>query len=285
MAASAPVTATVEHVGGEIHNTPHPAQLVADGQGLFPYTKILSAVTEEQGLEVKTIVDDETLYPTPWRAKGERVVSDLSSFLAELQRRPLGADSTLWGNADRGTLVAIYNDHGATDGDPGWRDDKLKLQLVPDADWVAWHALSGKAFKQTEFGDKIEELLHTIVDPDQADVLEIIDSIRASSKGTFESSIVRANGGQTLTYNQEITASAGHTGQLQVPQIIKANLRPWEGHHETYDVEGYFRLRVENGTLLLSIKLKPTRQIVRQAWDEITTTVTSAVNTPVYAQP
>lgn len=70
MAASAPVTATVEHVGGEIHNTPHPAKIVAEGQGLFPYTKILSAVTEEQGLEVKTIVDDESLYPTPWRAKG-----------------------------------------------------------------------------------------------------------------------------------------------------------------------------------------------------------------------
>lgn len=249
-----------------------------------PFRRYVAAIGGENGLELETI-DEEDLQPFPRRASGDRTVSEVDSFLAELDRRPLNGNGTLWGTADCGKLTAIYNDHDAESPHiGGWRDDRLVLQLRKDADWTAWHNLSGKAFRQQEFGDQVEELLHTVVDPDQADLLEIIDSIRASSTGEFESSIERANGAQKAVYKTEVQARAGRTGQLEVPQQITLRLRPWEGHDVVYDIDAHFRLRIDNSHLLLTIKLKPTRQIIRQAWEDVTSKVTAAVNKPVYAQ-
>ncbi|WP_136246067.1 DUF2303 family protein [Mycobacterium intracellulare] len=266
---------------------PHQAQII---DGMLPHQKHAIAVTEGNGLQVTNIEIDPKNFPNPIRVTGERTVVDLDSFLAELERRPLdqtGDTGTLWGSATRGVLTAIYNDHEGTipesrDG-AGWRDDKLTLALTPDRDWAAWHKISGQQYTQNDFGDIVEELLHTVVNPDQAELLEIIDSIRASTSGAFESKIERANGGQTLTYKQEHNVTAGRAGRLEVPQTITLRLRPWENHPETYDVDAYFRTRVSNGTLTLSIKLKPTAQILRDAWYAITQAVSGQVGKPVLA--
>lgn len=262
-----------------VDNTPHEADII-DTE--LPHRRYAVAVTESSGLEV-TLIEDPDQRPNPHRVEGTRTVADLPSFLAELDRRPLRYESTLWGNAERGVITAIYNDH---DGDTaGWRDDHLVLKLRADADWEKWHQLSGQYMKQTQFGDIVEDLLHTVVNPDQADLLEIIDSVRASTRGEFENSIVRANGSQTVQYNTEVTTKAGRTGQLEVPQIITLKLRPWEGHEVTYEVQAYFRLRIEGNALQLAIKLKPTRQIVRDAWHDVTSKVVETIGKPVYAQP
>uniref|UniRef100_A0AAU8GLD2 DUF2303 family protein n=1 Tax=Mycobacterium phage Farewell TaxID=3158893 RepID=A0AAU8GLD2_9CAUD len=249
-----------------------------------PDRKYIAAVNENE-LTVH-VIDDGDAQPHPRRAKGTRTVADVESFIAELARRPLTDIGTLWGNAQRGSLQAVYNDHDETDGNAGWRDDILALTLQEDPDWHAWHALSGKYFAQPEFGDLVEELRHTIVSPDQADLLEIIDSIRASTKGEFESSITRANGAQTLAYKKEVNARAGAVGrELEVPEHIRLSLRPWDGHPQLYDVPAYFRINVTEGHLKLAIKLFPTREIVRKAWGDLTARVTAATGKPVYAQP
>lgn len=266
-------------VTSSVVNTPHPADII---DGAQPHLRHVLAVTEQHGLQVKDlVVDPADITHQPFRAKGERTVADLDSLLAELDRRPLGDAGTLWGKANAGRLTAIYNDH--TDTDPGWRDDKLTLQLAPDEDWQAWHNISGTYFRQAEFGDKVENLLHTVTNPDQAELLEIIDSIRASTSGEFESAIERANGSQKLTYKQEHTVKAGRGGQLEIPQIITLELRPWDGHPETYPVEAYFRTRVQDGALGLAIKLKPTQQIIREAWYAVTQAVASQTGKPVLA--
>lgn len=286
-----PIEAEIRHgivnAGGQVHNTPHPAQLI---DGLLPHQRHAIAVTEDHGLEVVNIEVDPKNFPTPLRVAGERTVTDLDSFLAELDRRPLdqlGDTGTLWGSAKSGVLTAIYNDHNASiatnDPGAGWRDDKLTLKLTKDEDWAAWHALSGQFMPQNTFGDKVEELLHTITSPDQAELLEVIDSIRSSTSGEFESKIERAHGGLKLTYREDHNVTAGRAGQLEVPQIIKLNLRPWDNHPETYDVEAYFRTRVTNGSLGLAVKLKPTATILREAWYTITQAVIGQTGKPVYA--
>ncbi len=282
--AKAGVVGTIEHVAGGLVTTPNPAEVTSTNE---PHARVAVAVTEQHGLQTTRLVEDEDHYPNPWRAKGTRTVSEVDSFLAELQRRPLPeVIGTLWGNAQRGHLTAIYNDHDGTDAQAGWRDDKLELKLQQDPDWVQWHAISGKYFPQVAFGDVIEELRHTIQSPDQADLLEIIDSIRASTKGEFESGIDRANGSQKLAYKKEVSTRAGAVGrELEVPQHIILSLRPWEGHPNLYEVPAYFRLNVTEGELRLAIKLFPTREIVRQAWGDLTKKIVDAVGKPVYAQP
>ncbi|MCC9182593.1 DUF2303 family protein [Mycolicibacterium mageritense] len=276
------IMASVEHA-------PHEAQVV---DGTVANVRYAVAVTEQRGLEVHKIDDrDEARAdaPNPLRAKGTRTVRDVESFLAELDRRPMPLGTgTLWGNAERGEVRAIYNDHSSATGDgtPGWRDDILALDLAADPDWVRWHKVSGHYYPQEPFGDFVEELRHTISSPDQADLLEIIDSIRASTKGEFESSVTRANGGQTLAYKVEVSTRAGVAGrELEVPQHIVLSLRPWEGHSKLYEVPAYFRVRITNGQLELAIKLFPTLETLRQAWTDLTGEITDHLDMPVYAQP
>jgi uncharacterized protein YfdQ (DUF2303 family) len=274
---SVPIQGLVGHTA--IGTAPSPAEIYG---GQLQHRRYATAVTEQHGLQVHRIDEHDDL-PTPYRVKGTRTVADLDSFLAELARRPLGDSGTLWGNAEDGQLTAVYNDHVLHTA--GWRDDQLALKLATDQDWGAWHKFSGTYFTQEDFGNFIEELLHTVISPDQADLLEVIDSLRASTKGEFESGIERANGGQRLVYKQEHTVKAGRTGQLEVPQTITLELRPWEGHPETYEVDAYFRVRVNDGKLALAVKLKPTRQILRKAWLDLTTKVVEAAQKPVYSQP
>ncbi|AFR47983.1 DUF2303 family protein [Gordonia sp. KTR9] len=232
---------------------------------------IIAATTKDKGLQVET-VDLREFIPGVTRSaeEGTRLVTDVPSFLAELDRYPIAPElSTLWGDETKGRIEAIYNDHNA-DG-AGLRDNRLRLELRADDDWVAWHRLSGKYFPQIEFGDAVEELLHTVVDPDQADLVEVINSIRATSKGVFESAVDRSNGSQALEYRTETTATAGAAGRasrLEIPQTVTLAIRPWEGL-DTYKVEGWFRFNTDHGRLLLTIKLKPTRNVLRAAWADV----------------
>ncbi len=258
------VIGTVEHDLGVL-KTPAPAQLLDGVYG----RRYAVAVTEQHGLQSVTI-DESHLAPIPHRPTGTRTVAEVLSFLDEIARRPLTVGtSTLAGDYTAGTVTAVYNDHNTELG--GWRDDRLVLRLVPDPDWVAWHKLSGAWFAQNEFGDKLEELVHTVVAPDQAELLEVVDSIRASSSGSFESKINRHDGSQSLSYTEEVTASAGRgaTGRLEVPKTITLRLTPWEGHVASYDVEAWFQLRVNAGQLRLAVKLKPTQQLLRTAWADV----------------
>lgn len=259
-----------------------PQQLTILGTTI-PGVTFAVGTTAANGLQV-TRVDVQHDLPLPYRAKGERVVSELPSLLDELTRRPLTAgESTLWGDYSTGTVNAVYNDH--TTALPAWRDDILTLKLTQDPDWARWHKISGTWFDQSDFGDILEELLHTVIEPDQADLLEIVDSIRATSSGTFESRIDRSQGGQQLTYSQEVKATAGgrSTVKLEVPKTVKLKLRPWEGHIETYEIEAWFRLRVDGGHLRLAIKLKPTQQTIRQAWADMSAKVVAQTGIPVLA--
>lgn len=239
------------------------------------------AVTEEHGLQ-QTTVDVREYLPRPSRAAGRRQVSEVVSFLEELDRRPLTTESTLWGDYNTGTVTAVYNDHGDIAG--GWRDDLLTLQLIPDPDWAAWTAMSGKFYSQTEFSDRLEELIHTVISPDQADLEEIVRDLRAHKTAVFESRSDPSVSTQSVTYTEEVRASAGTaTRQLEVPRTITLRLRPWEGHIDTYDIDAWFRIDTEGGRLTLAIKLTPVQQLLRKAWADLTAQIVAAAETPVYA--
>lgn len=235
-----------------------------------PHLQMAVATTAEGGLQVAPVDSSSAAAAGPVRVSDQRYVTEVGSFLAELLRRPLnGADSQLWGSMDDGQIVAVYDEHSAT-GAANWRSDRLMLDLRADEDWTAWHRLSGTWMNQEQFGDAIEELLHTVKSPDQADLMEVIMSVRASTKGEFESSISRSNGSLKSVYSENVTTKAGRRGELEVPELLTLSLTPWEGHLDRYDVGAYLRLRVAGGDLALSVKLKPTRQILRRAWDALT---------------
>lgn len=241
----------------------------------------------ENGLQAE-IVDVRGKVPAafPPRAPERRTVTDTASFLAEVARRPLLQGlSTVWGNRDKGQVNVIYNELGA-DATAAYtrRNDMLTLQFVADPDWATlFNAADGDYHGQEKFGELIEQAGHLITSHPAAEVVEIVDSIQSSSKGSFESKISRANGSQHLTYSEEVTTKAGTaTKPLEVPREITLSARPFEDY-PLIEVTCWLRLRVSGGALGLGLFPKPYEHLVRDAWTQKTGELAEALGVPVYA--
>lgn len=241
----------------------------------------------ESGLQTE-VVDVRAQVPAafPPRAPERRTVTDTASFLAEVARRPLLQGlSTLWGNRDKGQVNVIYNELPAdATADYTRRSDVLTLQFVADPDWATlFNAADGRFHSQLEFGDLIEQAGHLITSHPAADVMEIVDSIRASSKGSFQSQIKRDTGSVNLTYSEEVSAKAGTaTRQLEVPREITLAARPFEDY-PLIEIRCWLRINVSQGQLGLGLFPQPYQHLVRDAWTHKTGELAEALEVPVYA--
>ena len=170
----------------------------------------LATANGEDGLETRVIdVRGEAPNAFPPRTVNDRVVTDTASFLAEIARRPLLADeSTVWGNRQKGEITAVYDELSSVPTNRYTRrGDRLILRFVPDPDWATLTGTAdGKFHDQDTFGDMIEAAGHLITSHPAAELMEIVDSVRTSSKGSFESRIRRDTGTQYLTYSEEVSA-------------------------------------------------------------------------------
>ncbi|PQM45696.1 hypothetical protein C1Y40_04140 [Mycobacterium talmoniae] len=239
------------------------------------------------GLESR-VVDVRDLVPAafPPRSPAHRIVTDTASFVAEVGRRPLiNGLSTIWGNRQRGEITVIYNDlSGDADEEYTRRDDQLTLRFVPDPDWATLlKAADGAWHGQDEFGDLIESAGHLITSHPAAELMEIVDSIRASKSGSFESRIRRDTGSQHLTYSEEVTTKAGSTSRpLEVPREITLAARPFEDYPQV-EVTCWLRLRISSGSLFLGLFPQPYEHRVRAAWTLVTTELADKLGVDVYA--
>lgn len=247
----------------------------------------LVTANTESGLQTEVVdVRGQVSAAFPPRIPDRRTVTDTASFLAEVTRRPLLQGlSTVWGNRDKGQVSVIYNELGAdATADYTRRNDVLALQFVADPDWATlFNAADGKFHSQLDFGDLIEQAGHLITSHQAADVMEIIDSIRASSKGSFESGIKRATSSVNLTYSEEVSAKAGTaTRQLEIPREITLSARPFEDY-PVIEVRCWLRLNISQGQLGLGLFPQPYQHLVRDAWTHVTGELSEALGVPVYA--
>lgn len=222
----------------------------------------------------------------PPRRVAHRRVTDLRSFSQELTRRPLTVGvGTVWASQKRGTISAVYDELPEDwQAEYTYRQDQLTLQFVEDADWRTFlNVADGQLHSQEEFGDLLEAGTHLIASHSGADLLEMVDSIRASSSGSFESRIQRATGTQTLTYSEEVSARAGSTSRpLEVPRTITFRVRRYEDYPEV-DIVCWFRLRIREGKLRLALVPQPYEHLVRATWQTVVDDLSENIERPIYA--
>ena len=253
----------------------------------------LATANGENGLETQVVdVRGEVPAAYPPRSIHDRVVTDTASFRAEIARRPLiERVSTVWGNRQKGEITAVYDElPGAAISDYTRRGDRLILRFVPDPDWATLGRTADGAFHgQEEFGDLIESAGHLITSHPAAELIEIVDDIRASSKGSFESRPRRDTGSMHITYSEEVTVRSGaqsKTGtapkELEVPREITLSARPFEDY-PLVEVKCWLRLRVNQGQLGLGLFPQPYQHLVRDAWTHVTTELAEKLGVPVYA--
>jgi len=154
--------------------------------------------------------------PYPSRAEGDVHAHRAQSFIEYVNRHKSSA-ATAWANIDASTIVAVLNDHLATGGVAGWRDLTATLGLRHTPTWRDWTARHNQPMNQSMFAEFVEDHVPDIVEPAGADLLELAQSFQAVKRATFSSDRRLQSGQVQLSYVEEVEATAGRKGNLEVP--------------------------------------------------------------------
>lgn len=197
----------------------------------------------------------------PKRKTGTTVVDDLDSFVRYFGKHS-DAASELYVNVKKRTITAVLDAH--TQGGARWGEHQLVLQLTTADKWNDWIGMNRKPMTQVEWAEFLEDHADDVREPDAATMLEIANTFQAATKITFKSSIALSNGSQRLQWEEDTTASAGSTGNLEVPKTFLIGVAPFD-FAAAFKVWARFRYRISGGKLAVSYLLDDPDAVVRDA--------------------
>jgi uncharacterized protein YfdQ (DUF2303 family) len=220
-----------------------------------------------------TVKDLEALLPNPIGTKASVTVTDAVSFVAYVQAF-----------ADEGTRIFAHDKQGTEPKviavidypqkeQP--RHGRHRVTLAPriSEQWGRWNTVNGKRMAQADFARFLEENSVDVRAPDAATLIEVAQSIDATKAGAFRSGIRLADGSFQLTYSEQVSATAGD-GKLRIPEKITLGIPVFE-RGELYAVDAWFRYRIDEGKLLLSVDLHRPRFVFDDAFLGLVSTIKS----------
>jgi uncharacterized protein YfdQ (DUF2303 family) len=168
----------------------------------------------------------------------------------------------LWADIDRRTIKAII------DGSNGLRQHTATLQLKTSREWGEWAHVDGKLFKQADFAQFLEDHISTIAAPDGAILLDVAQTLQATTSTVFKQQAILANGQRQFRWEETIEARAGQYGDLKIPAELTLVLQPFQGA-EKVAIQARFRFQIREGVLSLGIKLAEPDRAIEEAFDAV----------------
>ena len=217
--------------------------------------------------------------PAPRRKTGVNVFNRRESFVEFLAMHDTGR-TTITGNPKNSEFSATLDDH-SKDG-PGWKEFRADLIVEQAEAWKAWMAGESRWILQSDFAEIVEDRLQDFIAPGAADMLELSQDFQAAKSATFEEGIRLDNGAVQLAYKETVTARAGRTGQLEIPQRFTINIPVYEGE-ERYDIACRFRYRIsDEHRLMVQYTMIDRSEILRRAFDDLADLVETQTKTSVW---
>lgn len=242
---------------------------VVDSHAGFPHAFL---VPDGSSLVVKTF---EEHADRPARAKGRAVMVRDEGSLTDLAKA-LGPNPRVYADPVTQSIVCILNDDENADLH-GWRDSRITVELVQTAEWSAWMENNGKLLPQAAFAEFIEDHYGTILNPSAADMLEIAQSLEASTGLRVKSSQRLRDGQRKLVYEEETQARAGFDGELTIPEQLEIALVPWRGRGDVpIPMIARLRFRTAGGNVTMGYKIVDLERTIERAFQDIVTTITDA---------
>lgn len=212
----------------------------------------------------------------PRRKTGAVTLAQHDSFVAYLAKHGM-PETELWADIDKDRITAVINAHAAATGDlddpddegvAGWGDHRATLQLVTTQDWRDWTGNSGKLVGQQEFAEFVEQHLPNFIRPSAADMLELAQTIKGSTKVSFESSKRVKSGETAIEWREDTTATAGKKGTIDIPDTIDLGMQVYEAG-APYKLTARFRYRIGAGQLVLGYVLERDGDVKRDAFGQV----------------
>lgn len=199
------------------------------------------------------VISLERHLDSPLRGRGNAELHDPTDWAGYVRRLHDEEFTTIWADPDSGRITAVFDDHAAFHT-PMWRCHTATLVLKVDPDWNAWIASNNMLSGQACFAELIENLAHTVVDPEPATMLEIARTFDAKRTVNFSSGVRLDSGDVQLTYEETAKAKAGERGQLDIPYAFTVHIAPFLGVPAA-DIQARLRWRIQDGELRIGYAL------------------------------
>lgn len=207
----------------------------------------------------------DELEQTPPRKKGEVTLRTAESLVAYVTRHG-GEGTELWADLEAQRIVAYLN--GDTTQEAGHRDFKASLALRKTDGWTAWENLNGALVDQEKFAEHIEARSIDVLEPTGAELLDIVQTIKQTTAGEFESAKRLSDGQTVLSYREQTTTTAGSKGEFSVPERFVIAVAPFEGA-SPFKVTAHLRTRVREGRLQLGYVLERPEDVIKAAFEDV----------------
>lgn len=259
------------------------AEVVADlarAAGIpTPIADAVPSVLVVENHQKVEVVDPEQFAATPRRSKGIYRPADAASFTAYVLTHRDQEGTTIWIDQGGSRITAVLNDHG--EDSPGWGDHRAELQLQRTPEWMHWLARDGRLVGQEEFAEHIQDGIREIRTPEAAEMLEIAQSFQGKTKADWKQATRLDNGAVGISYTEEIEASAGRKGDLEIPQEIVLAVTPFVGE-TPFEVVARLRYKIREGNLSIGYKLERPHEVERESLEEAATRLRDAGLDRVY---
>lgn len=213
----------------------------------------------------------------PTRKRGVTIVRDSAAFLTYYGKHH-DADTEVYSDVEGLSVMAVLDANTPTSA--RWGGHRLVLSLRTTKAWREWTGSSGKLMTQDAFAEFLESHLPDLVDPDAATMLEIAQSIQASTKGQFQSASRLQSGARKLIFTEETTAKAGQRGELEIPEVFKIGVVPFEGAVR-YSVNARLKYRINHGDLTIGFLLEQPEDRLASAFEEVVALIAEGIDTPI----
>lgn len=181
-------------------------------------------------------------------------------------------------------VVAILNDDDAGNNVPGWGTRRVTLNLTHTPEWVDWTTKDGGLSAQETFVEFIEDHMGQIAEPAAADLYEIAQSLQATTSATFRSAVRLQSGTRQFHYSEDVNATAGQSGEIDIPETFVLGLAPWVGC-DPVPVQARLRFRVGQSGLALGFRLVGLDVVLRDAFEGLVAPIREAAEFCVNGTP
>lgn len=189
--------------------------------------------------------------------------------LIEYLNRFKNDSSLLLADVEASKIVAAIDYHGKDQ--PELVDHRATLALPFSEEWKTWTAINGQLKPQLEFARFIEENAPDIKAPDAASLLEAVRDLQAKRSVNFVQAVRTASDNENFEYTDNTEARS--KGELELPTRFLLSIPVYFGDSDV-EVPAFLRWKLDDGKLMLGIKLHRAEHIRQAAFQLIVTDAT-----------
>ena len=233
-----------------------------------------------------TLQDRSDLLDVPRRISATQVFCDLMSWIDYVNRFKQDGNSVVFLTATKRALKATATiDYHAPHGSAAWCLHTAVFNTTETPAWQAWAAQDDKIMKQSDFADFLYRNQKEILTGADAELLEIIQTLKATAAGEFREMRDDHSGSAELIYRMKVSAQGGTAERpLTLPNHFDVVISPFYGC-PAMSLQADLRVRTpvnDGDPLLLGFRFYRLEDELQSLADSIVTQIRDKTGLPVW---